>query len=101
MSTRIRCETPSWLWPVWSLAFDGNDPVKGFTHAREPIRSWSPLRPETYGSEHPGHRCVPVWQPDVLHVAQTLSSNASNVCFIHDCPICSNRSVLSAPPLMR
>ena len=37
----------------------------------------------------------------VLHVPQTISSNARNVCFIHDWPICSKRSVLSAPPLMR
>src|SRR4029077_8518359 len=101
MLTRIRWDTPSWLWPLWSLAFDGKAPVKGLIHAREPIWFWSPFSPETYGSEHPGHRWVPVSQPDVLQVAQTLSSNASKVCFIHDCPICSKRSSLVAPPLIR
>src|SRR5215813_7829504 len=63
--------------------------------------SWSPFRLETYGSEHPGHRWVKGVQLLWSHVPQTVSSNASNVCFIHDCPICSKRSVLSAPPLMR
>ena len=69
--------------------------MKGLTHAREPMLSWSPFRPETYGSEHPGHRCVPCSQLLVLHVPQTVSSNARKVCFIHDCPICSKRASLS------
>ena len=87
---------------VRSLRFlDGKNPVKGLTQAREPMLSWSPFRPETYGSEQPGQRCVPVWQPLVLQVPQTKSSNARNVCFIHDWPICSKRSSLFAPPLMR
>ena len=75
--------------------------MKGLTQAREPMLFWSPFRPETYGSEQPGQRCEPVWQPLVLQVPQTKSSNARNVCFIHDWPICSKRSSLLAPPLMR
>ena len=39
--------------------------MKGLIHAREPIWFWSPFSPETYGSEHPGQRWVPVWQPEV------------------------------------
>ena len=35
------------------------------------------------------------------HVPQINSSNAKNPCFIQDWQICSIRSVLSAPPLMR
>src|SRR5438045_4127884 len=65
--TRIRCETPLCAWPIWSFAVGcpfsstppGKLPVKGLIHAREPIEFWSPLRPETYGSEQPGHRCSP------------------------------------------
>ena len=30
----------------------------------------------------------------MLQVPQTNSSNAKNACFIHDWPICSNRSVV-------
>ena len=59
-------------------------PVKGLTQARDPMLFWSPFRPDMYGSEQPGQRCVPVWQPLVLQLPQTKSSNARNVCFIHD-----------------
>jgi len=52
------------------------DPVKGLTQAREPMLFWSPFSPDVYGSEQPGQRCVPVWQPLVLQVPQTKSSNA-------------------------
>src|ERR1700757_95183 len=108
MLTRIRCDAPSWLWPVWSIAVGcpswlfpaGKDPVKGLIQAREPMLSWSPFRPEVYGSEQPGHRWVPVSHPLVLQLPQTVSSRAKNVCFIHDCPICSKRSSLVAPPLI-
>src|SRR5215471_17514637 len=81
--TLIRCDTPSWWWPLWLLAPDGKDPVKGLIQAREPMLLWSPFKLETYGSEQPGQRCVPVWHPLVLQVPQTVSSNASKVCFIH------------------
>ena len=37
-STLIRCDTPSWLWPLWLLAVDGKEPVNGLTQAREPMR---------------------------------------------------------------
>ena len=75
--------------------------MKGLIQAREPMLFWSPFRPETYGSEQPGQRWSPVEHPLVIHVPQTASSNAKNVCFTHDWPICSNRSVPSAPPLIR
>ena len=44
MLTRIRCDTPCELCPLWLLAVDGNDPVKGLIHAREPMLPWSPFR---------------------------------------------------------
>src|SRR5215475_1586145 len=107
--TRIRCESWLWAWPSWSFEVaspfsstpPGKLPVKGLTHARDPMLFWSPFRPETYGSEQPGHRWEPVAQPLVLQLPQTVSSSAKNVCFTHDCPICSKRSVLSEPPLIR
>src|SRR5215469_2975402 len=99
--TRTRCDTPSWAWPVWLFAPEEKFPVKGLTHARDPIWFWLPFKPATYGSEQPGQRCVPVAQPLVLQVPQTFSSNASKVCFPHDWPICSKRSLLNVPPLIR
>ena len=67
----------------------------------KPMPNWSPFNPDVYGSEHPGQRCSPVTQPDVLQVPQTKSSKAKKACLPQDWPICSKRSVLSAPPLMR
>ena len=87
---------------VGRLRVVGKMPVKGLTHAREPIWSWSPFKPAEYGSEHPGQRWLPVAQPLVLQPKlQASSSNAKKVCLSQDWPICSNRSVLSAPPLIR
>src|SRR5207245_1780674 len=84
----------------WSSAFDGKEPVKGLTHAREPIWFWSPFKSAVYGSEHPGQRWLPVSQPLVLHPRpQTSPSSAKNVCFIQEWPTCSKRSLLLGAPL--
>src|SRR5439155_24348041 len=98
-STLTRCDTPSCEWPLWLFAVDGKAPVKGLTHAREPMPLWFPFKLAEYGSEHPEPRCDP---PTPLQPKpQTFCVNAVNACLSQDWPICSNRSVLSAPPLIR
>ncbi|PYI98751.1 MAG: hypothetical protein DMF00_12120 [Verrucomicrobia bacterium] len=77
----------------------GNTPVNGLTHAREPMPLWLPFKPPPYASEQPEPRWLP---PTPLHPKPQLFDDAAvNACLPQDWPICSNRSTLVAPPLMR
>ena len=84
----IRCELP-----------DGKFPVNGLTQAREPIPNWSPFKPAPYAIRTAGAKMISSYP---LHPKpQVFDEAAANACLPQDWPICSKRSVLSAPPLIR
>ena len=77
-------------------------PVNGLTHAREPIWFGSPFRLAEYGSEHPGKDgCRGATTGVTAKATGVCLPMPKNACLSQDWPICSNRSVLSAPPLIR
>ena len=101
-STRIRCDMPSWVWPVWLLAVDGKEPVKGLTQAREPMLFWSPFRPDSVQDRsNPGKDGCLSGNHWCYKAANAYLPMPQKACFSQDWPICSKRSVLSVPPLIR
>ena len=82
--------------------FDGKRPVNGLTQAREPMLSGPAFKLAPYGSEQPEQRwCLSGNHWCYNQSRRRYASNARNACFIQDWPICSKRSLLFAPPLMR
>src|ERR1044071_9540858 len=60
---------------------------------------WLPFKPAPYASEQPEPRRLP---PTPLHPKpHVFDDAAANACLPHDWPICSKRSLLFAPPLIR
>ena len=82
-ATRIKCETPLCVWPLWLLAVPpGKLPVNGLTQLREPRPVWFELLPTLYGSEQPTPKCVPFEAE--LQVPQTFCCSAVKACFNQD-----------------
>ena len=83
---------------VWQST--GKTPVKGFTQAREPKAALARIQARAVRIRAAHAQMVPLHAGGTAKAAGVVLQ-AEKACFSQDWPICSKRSSLFAPPLMR